>query len=126
MFAIVFFWTPPHFWSLALLIQEHYRCAGVPMLPVVRGETETRMQILAYALIVTGTSVLVGMLLGLGVVYLVASAALGTGFTVFAADLYCRPGRVAARRTYLYSLVYLALLFTAMAAMAAYASNVTT
>jgi protoheme IX farnesyltransferase len=116
MFALVFLWTPPHFWSLALLIKKHYSRAGVPMLPVVRGEPETRMQILAYALLLTGAGLVVGILLGMGVLYLAASVALGIAFVVLAANLCWRPGHAAARATYLYSLLYLALLFTAMAA----------
>jgi heme o synthase len=114
-FAIVFFWTPPHFWALSLLIADDYARAEVPMLPVVRGERETRRQILAYAallLCVTVGPVLTGLF---GIVYLVSALMLGAGFTGLALALLARPSRAAARRLYLSSLAYLALLFLAMA-----------
>jgi protoheme IX farnesyltransferase len=114
-FAIVFFWTPPHFWALSLLISDDYARTGVPMLPVVRGETTTRRQIVAYALLlvaVTAGPVLTGLL---GTAYLVAALALGTGFVGLALVLLAHPTRQAARRLYLSSLAYLALLFIAMA-----------
>src|ERR671910_591183 len=114
-FAIVFFWTPPHFWALSLLISDDYARTGVPMLPVVRGEATTRHQILAYALLlvaVTVGPVLTGLF---GTAYLVAALALGTGFVGLSLVLLARPSRGAARRLYLSSLAYLALLFCAMA-----------
>jgi protoheme IX farnesyltransferase len=114
-FAIVFFWTPPHFWALSLLISDDYARTGVPMLPVVRGETTTRRQIVAYALLLVAVTigpVLTGLL---GVGYLVAALALGAGFVGLSLVLLARPSRQAARRMYLSSLAYLALLFCAMA-----------
>jgi heme o synthase len=114
-FAIVFFWTPPHFWALSLLISDDYARTGVPMLPVVRGETTTRHQIVAYALLlvaVTTGPVLTGLL---GVAYLIAALGLGAGFIGLALVLLAHPSRQAARRLYLSSLAYLALLFIAMA-----------
>jgi protoheme IX farnesyltransferase len=114
-FAIVFFWTPPHFWALSLLISDDYARTGVPMLPVVRGETTTRHQIVAYAVLlvaVTVGPVLTGLL---GVPYLIAALALGAGFIGLALTLLAHPTRQAARRLYLSSLAYLALLFVAMA-----------
>src|ERR1700730_3441740 len=116
LFFIVFFWTPPHFWALSLLMKDEYEKVGVPMLPVVRGEAETRRQILLYAVLlyaVTGLPVCAG---GFGVIYLVASLALGIGFIAAAARLYRRADRRSALRLYLLSLVYLALLFCAMVA----------
>ena len=115
LFAIVFFWTPPHFWALSLLIKEHYARAGVPMLPVVRGEAETRKQILLYALLLSGLTLTVTALHVMGPRYLAAAVPLNSGLVALAARLHCSPSRCAARRVYLYSLVYLALLFTAMA-----------
>jgi heme o synthase len=115
LFAIVFFWTPPHFWALSLLIADDYARTGVPMLPVVRGEVSTRRQILAYSALlaaVTVGPVLTGLF---GTLYLVSVLALGAGFTALALDLVARPSRAAARRLYLSSLAYLALLFVAMA-----------
>jgi heme o synthase len=115
LFAIVFFWTPPHFWALALLIKDDYARTGVPMLPVVRGEETTRRNILGYALALLALSVL-PVLSGLfGGIYLGAALALGAGFAGLAAALLVRPSRRAALRVYLASLAYLALLFTAMA-----------
>ena len=114
-FAIVFFWTPPHFWALSLLIADDYARTGVPMLPVVRGESSTRRQILAYSALlaaVTVGPVLTGLF---GTLYLVAALVLGAGFTALALALVARPSRAAARRLYLSSLAYLALLFVAMA-----------
>ena len=114
-FAIVFFWTPPHFWALSLLISDDYARTGVPMLPVVRGETTTRHQIVAYALLlvaVTVGPVITGLL---GTAYLVAALALGAGFIGLSVVLLARPSRAAARRLYLSSLAYLALLFCTMA-----------
>jgi protoheme IX farnesyltransferase len=114
-FAIVFVWTPPHFWALSLLISDDYARTGVPMLPVVRGEVATRRHILAYAAVLVAVSigpVITGLL---GTAYLISALALGAGFTALAAMLVARPSRAAARRLYLSSLAYLALLFVAMA-----------
>jgi protoheme IX farnesyltransferase len=114
-FAIVFFWTPPHFWALSLLISDDYARTGVPMLPVVRGESTTRHQIVAYALLLVAITigpVLTGLFGGL---YLASALALGAAFAGLAIVLMVRPSRQAARRLYLSSLAYLALLFVAMA-----------
>lgn len=114
-FAIVFFWTPPHFWALSLLITDDYAKTGVPMLPVVRGEQTTRRQILGYSallLLVSLGPVATGLL---GSFYLISALALGGGFIALAAVLLRNPSRTAARRLYLSSLAYLALLFLAMA-----------
>ncbi len=115
LFAIVFFWTPPHFWALALLIKQHYERAGVPMLPVVRGEPETRRQILVYTVVVAALSLTLVPLRLMGSFYLVAAAVLDTLFVYYAARLWREQTQAAARRAYLYSLLYLALLFVAMA-----------
>ena len=80
LFFIVFFWTPPHFWSLSLLMKDEYAKVGVPMLPVVRGERETRRQILLYAVLLYAVTQLPFCAGGFGVIYLVASLALGLGF----------------------------------------------
>jgi heme o synthase len=114
-FAIVFLWTPPHFWALSLLISDDYARTGVPMLPVVRGETTTRHQIVAYALLLVAVTigpVVTGLF---GPVYLISALALGAGFVGLALALLAHPSRPAARRLYLSSLAYLALLFVAMA-----------
>ncbi len=114
-FAIVFFWTPPHFWALSLLIADDYAKTGTPMLPVVRGERTTRRQIVFYSVLLTLVSlgpVATGLL---GTFYLVSALALGAAFTGLAVLLIRSPSRPAARRLYLSSLAYLALLFVAMA-----------
>jgi protoheme IX farnesyltransferase len=115
MFAIVFVWTPPHFWALALMIKEHYARAGVPMLPVAKGDRETARQIVWY------TGVLIAVTLApvafgvFGIVYGLAAAALGAAFAWYALELRRTMERVAAVRLFHYSLLYLALLFVAMA-----------
>src|SRR5688500_3303408 len=114
-FAIVFFWTPPHFWALSLLIKDDYARTGVPMLPVVRGEEETRRQILVYSVGLTALT-MAPVLTGLfGGIYLAAALALGGAFCLLAYRLRTRADRRSALRLYLYSLSYLALLFAAMA-----------
>jgi heme o synthase len=116
LFAIVFFWTPPHFWSLALLMKDEYARAGVPMLPVVRGEAETRRQILLYAVLLYAVSQLPFCAGAFGAVYLVCSVLLGAAFIGGAYRLLRHPNRRTALRLYLFSLAYLALLFSAMVA----------
>jgi protoheme IX farnesyltransferase len=114
-FLIIFFWTPPHFWALSLMIKEDYERTGVPMLPVVKGEAETRRQILIY------TFVMFAVTLGpffsglLGGFYLASAIVLGGIFIAFSWRLYRNPAPALNLRTYLYSLAYLALLFVAMA-----------
>ncbi|HWI08454.1 MAG TPA: heme o synthase [Solirubrobacteraceae bacterium] len=114
LFAIVFFWTPPHFWALSLLMKSEYERVGVPMLPVVRGEQETRRQILLYAVLLWAVTQLPFCAGGLGTLYLVSSLALGALFITGAVVLYRRADRRSALRLYLFSLAYLALLFGAM------------
>jgi protoheme IX farnesyltransferase len=116
LFAIVFFWTPPHFWSLSLLMKDDYARAGVPMLPVVRGETETRRQILLYTVLLYAVSQLPFCAGAFGAVYLVSSVLLGAAFIAGAWRLVRRPERRMALRLYLFSLAYLAALFAAMVA----------
>jgi heme o synthase len=115
LFGIVFLWTPPHFWALALLIKDDYARTGVPMMPVVRGDAVTRTQILAYSLILVGASLLPALTGLFSLPYLAAALVLGAGFVGLAAALWRRPSRPAALRLYLASLTYLALLFCAMA-----------
>jgi protoheme IX farnesyltransferase len=115
MFAIVFFWTPPHFWALSLLMKDEYAKAGIPMLPVVRGEEETRRQILLYTVLLYAVTQLPFCAGGLGVAYLVPSMLLGAGFIYFSTRLYRSRERRWALKTYLYSLAYLAALFLSMA-----------
>ena len=115
LFAIVFLWTPPHFWALALGKADDYRAAGVPMLPVVRGERETRRQIFLYSLVLTAaTLALYVPLHALGPIYAAAAAVLDAVFVALAWAVLAgrRPGLEMA--LFGYSILYLGLLFTAM------------
>ena len=114
LFAIVFFWTPPHFWALSLLMVDEYANAKIPMLPVVRGEAETRRQILLYTVLLYAVTQLPFCAGGFGVGYLIASMSLGAGFIYCAVRLLRGADRTWALRTYLFSLAYLALLFLSM------------
>ena len=116
LFAIVFFWTPPHFWALSLLMKDEYARVGIPMLPVVRGEAETRRQILLYTFLLYAVTQLPFCAGGFGGIYLAASLGLGALFIGGAVRLYRRADRRSALRLYLYSLAYLALLFVSMVA----------
>jgi protoheme IX farnesyltransferase len=114
LFAIVFYWTPPHFWALSLLMKDEYAKAGVPMMPVVRGEDETRKQIVLYTgllFLVTQLPVCGGLL---GPLYMVTAALLSVAFGVGALALQHSRERRPALRLYLFSLAYLALLFGSM------------
>jgi heme o synthase len=115
LFAIVFFWTPPHFWALALLIKRDYAAAGIPMLPVVRGERETARSIVLYSFVLVGVTLLPVLGRTLGPLYLVSAAVLGAAFIGLALALQRRTTPARARRLFSYSLAYLALLFVAMA-----------
>ncbi|HEY1508887.1 MAG TPA: heme o synthase [Solirubrobacteraceae bacterium] len=116
LFAIVFYWTPPHFWALSLLMKDEYAKVKIPMMPVVRGERETRRQILLYTLLLYAVSQLPFCAGEFGAIYLAASMLLGLAFVCGAVMLYRRADRRTALRLYLFSLAYLALLFGAMVA----------
>ena len=113
LFLIVFLWTPPHFWALALMIKEHYEAANVPMLPGTRGERETTRQILLYSLVLVTFTIVVGV--WLGPVYTVAAALLGAYFLLLAHRLRADASKRNAVVLFHYSLAYLALLFVAAA-----------
>jgi protoheme IX farnesyltransferase len=116
LFAIVFYWTPPHFWALSLLMKDDYARARVPMLPVVRGERETRRQIVLYSLLLVAVTLLpfAGRLFD--GIYLAAALILGGALMTLALRLSRHADRMSALRLYLFSLAYLALLFAAMVA----------
>jgi protoheme IX farnesyltransferase len=116
LFAIVFYWTPPHFWALSLLMKGEYAKVGVPMMPVVRGERETRRHIVLYSLLLYAITQLPFCAGEFGVLYLVASMVLGLAFVAAAVRLWRQPDRRSALHLYLFSLLYLALLFGAMVA----------
>jgi len=115
MFAIVFVWTPPHFWALALMIKEHYARAGVPMLPVTRGDRETARQIVLYTIVLVAVTIAPVAFGVFGVTYGIAAAVLGALFAWYALELRRTMTRTAAVHLFHYSLLYLALLFVAMA-----------
>ena len=116
MFGIVFLWTPPHFWALALMIREHYEKANMPMLPVVSGDRETARQILWYTVaLVAATLVPVGFGV-FGLVYGVSALVLGLRLRVASrSQLWRRRPRPHAVKLFHFSMLYLALLFVAMA-----------
>jgi len=115
LFAIVFFWTPPHFWALALLLREQYAAANVPMLPVVRGERETVRQILGYTVLLLAASVVPFAIGSFGAIYLGGALVLGGAFLSLAVRLARETTRRGAALLFHYSLLYLALLFVAAA-----------
>jgi len=116
LFAIVFYWTPPHFWALSLLMKKEYERVGVPMMPVVHGEKETRRQIVLYTILLSVLTLLPVVFGFFGWLYGVIALGLGAAFLVLAVRLQRRADRASALRTYLFSLAYLAVLFAAMVA----------
>ena len=120
MFAIIFFWTPPHFWALALMIQDDYQEAGVPMLPVVAGEERTTQNIFIYSLALVALTLLFSASDAVGLIYLFSAAVLGITFIALAWKLRVDYSIRRAKFLYLYSLLYLALLFSVMLADAVY------
>ena len=111
LFAIIFMWTPPHFWALALFRNEDYTRAGVPMMPVVAGESETRRQILIYAFLLAPLAVVPSLIGMAGISYGILSAALGINFVRLSWALYRRTDDAAAKRLFAFSILYLFLLF---------------
>jgi protoheme IX farnesyltransferase len=114
LFTIIFVWTPPHFWALALIIRPEYEAAGVPMLPVVKGDEATRRQILWYSIAMVVLTLSVSWLGLLGAVYLISAAVLGGLFVYLAVKLLRQADLASARTLFRYSILYLALLFVAM------------
>jgi heme o synthase len=112
LFAVVFYWTPPHFWALALHFEDDYKRAGVPMMPVVAGESATVKQIVLYSVVVVAASLLLYAGSAVGTVYLVAALALGGVLIAQAGTLLWRPRRALA--VFRYSNLYLAFLFAAV------------
>ena len=114
IFAIVVLWTPPHFWALALYKDTEYSKANVPMMPVVRGRHTTKFQMLLYTMLLVGSTTLLAIVGMMGIVYLVSAVVLGAGFAYMCVRTAFDDGDRWARRTFAYSIVYLALLFGAM------------
>jgi protoheme IX farnesyltransferase len=114
LFLIIFAWTPPHFWALALYRTDDYAKAGVPMLPVTHGKRYTRLQVLLYTLILFAVSLLPYVIRMSGVIYLFCAVALGGVFIAYALRIYLRYSDRVAQKTFRYSIVYLAALFAAL------------
>ena len=114
LFLIIFVWTPPHFWSLALYRSKEYAKAGLPMLPVTHGPEYTRLQILLYTVVLFAVTLLPYAIRMSGMLYLVAAVALGAGFIGYAIALARRYSDELARRSFRYSITYLAALFSAL------------
>jgi len=116
LFAVIFVWTPPHFWALAVKYRDDYAAAEVPMLPVVVSLRETAVRILAYTLVLWALTLVFAPVAGMGVLYTGAAVALGAVFTVFAVQLLRTPTAPVAMRLFSWSITYVTLLFGAMAA----------
>jgi heme o synthase len=123
LFAIVFLWTPPHFWALALRYRADYALAGVPMLPVIRGEEETRRQILLYSLVLFAATLVLVPVAHMGPVYVATAVVLGGTFVHGALRLWRERTPALAMSVFRFSLAYLALLFAAVGADALLASR---
>jgi protoheme IX farnesyltransferase len=115
LFAIVFAWTPPHFWALALRYRRDYERAGVPMMPVVLGVRETARQILLYTVLLVALTLMFGAVAELGLLYLAAALLLGGGYIASSVRLWRLPDAQAAHASFRWSITYIALLFAAMA-----------
>lgn len=114
LFLIIFAWTPPHFWALALYRTEEYAKAGVPMLPVTHGKRYTSLQVLLYTLILLAVSLLPYAIRMSGMLYMAAALVLGGIFLAYALRIYFAYSDAVARRTFRYSIAYLAALFAAL------------
>lgn len=114
LFLIIFLWTPPHFWALALYRTEDYKKSGLPMLPVTHGSEYTRLQVLLYTLVLSAVSLMPYAMHMSGIVYAVAAIILDTIFIAYAWELKRRYSDQLARKTFRYSIIYLSLLFAAM------------
>ncbi len=115
LFALMFYWTPPHFWALAIKYKDDYAAADVPMLPSVASLKTTAQRILVYTVILWGLSLLFSVVADMGPVYLVAAVVLGGVFTAMTVKLWLEPSTKLAMRVFTYSITYITLLFGAMA-----------
>ncbi len=115
LFLVIFYWTPPHFWALAIRYREDYSAAGVPMLPSVVSLRATSNRILSYAAVMVALTVVFWPVAGMGVLYLVSALMLGTAFAVFAVAVRRNPNERTAMRLFSFSITYVTLLFGAIA-----------
>lgn len=116
LFAIIFYWTPPHFWALAIRYKDDYQAADVPMLPAVASLRTTAVRILLYTLLLWALTLLFGPVAAMGITYYVAAVVLGAVFTALAVQVLRRPEPALAMRLFGWSITYVTLLFGAMAA----------
>jgi protoheme IX farnesyltransferase len=114
LFAIIFLWTPPHFWALAILIRKDYEGVGIPMLPVIVGEERTARHIAAYTVILIGVTLLLAIGQVMGTLYIAVALLLGAGFLYYVGRLLKETNKASAKRVFVYSNLYLALLFLGM------------
>ena len=114
LFLIIFAWTPPHFWALALYRKHEYAKAGVPMLPVTHGDKFTRLHVLFYTVILVTVTLLPFATRMSGLIYVIAAVTLGAVFLYYAVRIYCDYSDRLAQTTFRYSIVYLTLLFSAL------------
>jgi protoheme IX farnesyltransferase len=114
MFAIIFFWTPPHFWALSIVRKKDYERAGVPMLPVVQGEKETRRQIWLYTLVLVAITILMPLLGLSGAIFMISALILGVWLVSVARRVYKGEGNKIAWKMYRYSSMYLMFIFLAL------------
>lgn len=114
LFLVMFFWTPPHFWALAIKYRDDYAAAGVPMLPAVASLEETASRIILYTVILVALSVVFAPVAGMGLLYLVSALVLGAVFGAFALAVRRDPGERTAMRLFTYSITYITLLFGAI------------
>jgi heme o synthase len=115
LFAVIFMWTPPHFWALAVKYRDDYEAASVPMMPVVATFRRTAAEILAYTLVMVGLTFALAPVAHLGTLYLVAAGVLGAGFVALAIRLWVQATPKASMQLFSYSITYLTLLFVVMA-----------
>ena len=115
LFGLIFYWTPPHFWALAIRYRDDYQAANVPMLPAVASIRTTAVRIIGYTVVLWGLSVLFSAVGGMGLVYLVSAAVLGAVFLFYAVQVLRTQAAASAMRLFSYSITYITLLFAAMA-----------
>jgi heme o synthase len=116
LFALMFVWTPPHFWALAIRYRDDYKSVDVPMMPVVTTFKRTAAQIMAYSVLVAAVSLVFGWTAGMGPIYWVSAAVLGTVFCAMAYRLWLNPTEALAMNLFRWSITYITLLFVAMGA----------
>ena len=114
LFGLIFYWTPPHFWALAIRYRDDYQAANVPMLPAVASIRTTAVRIIGYTVVLWGLSVLFSAVGGMGLVYLVSAAVLGAVFLFYAVQVLRTQAVASAMRLFSYSITYITLLFAAM------------